>query len=232
MTNNQHSPCTPPPKCAGGNVENRTVVDGQLVEPPPAPIHTSSRALAPALRHLPKLRLCTFLGQPVLEDSLQQLPPSLRALRVNRRAHTGPVNLEALTVLGVLQLPDLQPKDTLPPSVTRLLLAGRKQQSVILEPIHHLTRLDTLELQLCFAKRGQLAQLRDKVWGLASLSLDPIAVIFHLVCCPISVLSASGWHELPEFHSYKCIMLGLLLLHERRGGEQRVHPAKPSIHHD
>lgn len=91
---------------------------------------------------------------------------------MNRRAHTGPVNLEALPVLGVLQLPGLQPEDALPPSVTRLLLAGWKQQSVRLEPIHHLTRLDTLELQLCFAKRGQLAQLRDKIPSLQALYLS------------------------------------------------------------
>lgn len=160
------------PLCAGESDEDVQVIDGELIPHPPAPLHTSATALAPALKHLPRLKLCTFLGQPVSEGALQQLPPCMRRLMVHRRAHTGPINLAALPALTALQLPDLQPDDTLPPSILHLQLTGRRDHSVSLEPILHLTQLTTLDLLLCLPKWGQLAELRSKVPSLQNLYLS------------------------------------------------------------
>lgn len=116
---------------------------------PAASVHTAAAVLVPALRHLPNLHSCALVGEPVDEGILQLLPSTLEGLLITQRAFRGPVNLAAATRLAGLDLPDLQPRDILPPPLRKLVLQGRRQAEVDMQPILPLTRLQSLEVLGC-----------------------------------------------------------------------------------
>lgn len=187
-THSNKSPCgTLPPQPSapcllpytGEGLERSQVVDGQLVALLPS-LHTAATALAPALQYRTLLS-CGFHGQPVAAEILQHLPSSLRRLRLTRRAFNSKVNLAALSTLAALELPDLQPDDTLPPSLRTLVLRGHRLKAVSLEPILHLTGLKTLELQTCLPQVGQLARLRT-AYLCCSPCTSPWDLLLRLVC--------------------------------------------------
>jgi hypothetical protein len=119
---------------------------------PAASVHTAAAALVPALQRLPKLRSCWILGLPVAESVLQLLPPSLLSLQVSQRAFHAPVSLAAASRLVALDLPDLQPSDTLSPSLRKLVLHGQQQMKFKTQPLEPLTQLETLEMLGCAAE--------------------------------------------------------------------------------
>jgi hypothetical protein len=136
------------------NLQQQVVHDSQqqaqhLVPVPVSNVHTAAVALSSALWHLPKLWSCKFLGRPVPEGILHLLPPSLQSLQVTQRAFQGPFNLATAPGLVALDLPDLQPSDTLPPSLHKLVLFGRQRLDV--QPLLPLTPLGTLEILGCTA---------------------------------------------------------------------------------
>jgi hypothetical protein len=116
---------------------------------PASEVHTAAAALAPALRHLPKLSWCELLGRPVSEGILQLLPPSLTSLRVTQRAKHAHYKLAAASCLQELEIPDLTSEDKLPPSLRKLVVRGQLSPLASWHPLLHLTQLETLELLGC-----------------------------------------------------------------------------------
>jgi hypothetical protein len=129
---------------------------------PAASVHTAAAVLVPALRHLPNLHSCVLVGEPVDEGIL--LPSTLEGLLITQRAFRGPVNLAAATRLVGLDLPDLQPRDILPPPLRKLVLQGRRQARVDMQPILPLTRLQSLEVLGCMPSSNEaLTWARDNI---------------------------------------------------------------------
>lgn len=139
---------------------------------PAARVHTAAAALAPALRHLPNLRVCHFSGQPVPEGILPLLPPSLQSLQISQRAFRGPVNLAAASRLVALDLPDLQLGDTLPPSLRKLVLRGQQRAIFNLQPLQPLTQLETLEMLGCACAAQEAEWLGRIMRGIPALRVD------------------------------------------------------------
>jgi hypothetical protein len=139
---------------------------------PAARVHTAAAALAPALRHLPNLRACHFSGQPVPEGILPLLPSSLQSLQISQRAFRGPVNLAAASRLVALDLPDLQPGDTLPPTLRMLVLRGQQRAVLNLRPLQPLTQLETLEMLGCTAQDKAAEWLVRIMCGIPALRVD------------------------------------------------------------
>lgn len=140
--------------------------------PPAASVHTAAAVLVPALRHLPNLHSCALVGEPVDEGILQLLPSTLEGLLITQRAFRGPVNLAAATRLVELDLPDLQPRDTLPPPLRKLVLQGRRQARFDMQPILPLTRLQSFELLGCVPSSMEALRLTWARGNILMLHID------------------------------------------------------------